>query len=94
MTANHVLAIKQRSSDIHSPFLGEKSDGMSAATCTNTVLCERGAGLPGGETPKAAAAATVKRGLETPAATGEKNQPVCCRIALLRWSSSSPWEVF
>ena len=66
---------------------------MSATTYMNTVLSEKEAGLPGGETLKAAAAVTVKRVLETPAATGEKNHVVCCRIALLHWSSSSPLEV-
>lgn len=43
---------------------------MSATTCMNTVLCEKEAGLAGGETPKAAAAVTDERVLETPAATG------------------------
>lgn len=60
----------------------------------NTVHWEKEAGLPGGETPKVAAAGTVKRALDTPAATEEKNPPVCCRIALLHWSSSFPLEAF
>lgn len=66
---------------------------MSATACMNTVLCEKEAGLQSGETPKVAAAVTVKPVLENPAATGEKN-PVCFRIALLHWSSSSPLEAF
>lgn len=49
MTENHLSAIGQRSSDIHSPFLREKQDRMSAARWM-MGCCEGDTGFPGGDT--------------------------------------------